>query len=362
MMRIRWGIFGTGSISSKFVAALSRVDGAHVEWVASRTIDSASRFASAHGIPRFIAPYVEAARNASVDVVYIATPPSEHFRHALMCIEAGLSVLIEKPMATCARDAQAIAEAAAKRSVFAMEGLWTRFLPASQEFKAKVMDGDVGGIRLIRGSFGSSQRPDPRNNLYSRALGGGALTHLGSYPLSWGQWLFGQPVRISADGNFGESEVVEDALITLRYPGNVLGSFAVSLRSWAPDDLHVMGTDGMLSLKGTIVRPHGWIWHHEAPLGPQAGAGAIGRAARLRQNHWLHQLAQRVNRNGRAPASQASRFYSGNGYEHEVLEVHACMKRGATESSVMSLNESIAIASTSDAVLDCMYKQLKRES
>src|SRR5262245_7638419 len=98
-MPFRWGIFGTGAISTKFVAGLAAARDTEVAFIASRTQAKAQHFASSLGIPRAIGGYAEAAAAGGVDAVYIATPPSEHAAHALLCIEAGIPVLVEKPFA-----------------------------------------------------------------------------------------------------------------------------------------------------------------------------------------------------------------------------------------------------------------------
>src|ERR1041384_7674228 len=97
MTRFRWGVFGTGAISAKFVAGLAGARDAEAAFVASRSLDRAQKFAAGMGVPRAIAGYAEAVAEGGVDAVYIATPPSEHAAHALLCIEAGIPVLVEKP-------------------------------------------------------------------------------------------------------------------------------------------------------------------------------------------------------------------------------------------------------------------------
>src|SRR3954447_11066327 len=131
----RWGIFGTGAISMKFVAGLASARDARATLVASRSLTTAQRFATSMGIERAIEGYAEAAAAGGVDAIYVATPPSEHAAHALLCIEAGIPVLVEKPFASSAADARRIVEAAQANGVFAMEAMWTRFLPAARALR-----------------------------------------------------------------------------------------------------------------------------------------------------------------------------------------------------------------------------------
>jgi predicted dehydrogenase len=355
MKRFRWGIFGTGAISAKFVAGLACARDAEATFVASRSLAKAQKFASAMGMARAMAGYAEAAAQGDVDAIYIATPPSEHAAHALRCIEAGIPVLVEKPFASSAADAERIAAAARANSVFAMEAMWTRFLPAAQALRDKVAARAVGEVRLVAGNFGTSQLPDLANGMFNPALGGGAIAHLGAYPLSLAQWLFGEPTLVQAAGTIGATDVDEDASFQLKYSGGVLGSFFVSIRAWAPDDFQVLGTEGMIRVRGSVVRPYGLEISNETPL--RVEEAQFGWRARLRQHALVHSLAQRMGRSSRARGTRIDHRYAGNGYHYEADEVRACIERGAVESAIMPLNDSIAVAATADQIRSAIRSQ-----
>lgn len=348
MKRFRWGIFGTGAVSAKFVAGLAYARHAEAGFIASRSMQTAQRFAAGMGIGRAIAGYAEAVAAGGVDAIYIATPPSEHVRHALLCLEAGIPVLVEKPFATSAADAGKIAAAARAKSVFAMEGMWTRFLPAAQAMRAALASRQIGDVRIATGNFGTSQQPEGTNGMFNPALGGGALAHLAPYPLSLAQWLFGTPALAGATGNIGATGVDEDAAFELRYPGGVTGSFFVSIRAWAPDSFQLLGTGGMIGVRGSVVRPHGLEIVKQPPI--RAEAAQFGWKARLRQHGLVHHIAQRLDRSSRARGTRVDHRYAGNGYHYEADEVRACVERGAVESAVMPLDDSIAVAATMDAI------------
>jgi predicted dehydrogenase len=358
--QFRWGIFGTGAISAKFVAGLAYAHDAQAVFVASRSLAKARQFAAGARIPRAIEGYAQAAAAGDVDAIYIATPPAEHMKHALMCIEQGIPVLIEKPFACSEAEASRIAQAAHARGVFAMEAMWTRFLPAARALRKTVLSGDIGTIRLVSGSFGTSQLPHAANGIFNPALGGGALAHLGAYPLSLAQWLFGTPTHIQAIGTIGPSGVDEDISFQLVHANGVLGTFYVSIRAWAPDDFHIVGTDGMIGIQGSIVRPHGLRVTHEQPRGPEEAR--FDWKGRLRQNGLVHQIAQRLDRSSRAHGVRLAHRYAGNGYQYEADEVRCCIERGALESTVMPLGDSIAVAATSDKIRSMIRTNAVRSS
>lgn len=355
MTKFRWGIFGTGAISAKFASGLAAARDAEVSFIASRSLARSQAFAAAMGIGTAVEGYSEAVARCGVDAIYIATPPSAHLDHALLCIEAGIPVLVEKPFASTAVEANRIADAARSHSVFAMEAMWTRFLPAAQAMREKLLARDIGDVRLVSGNFGISYAPDRAESMFNAALGGGALSHLGAYPLSLSQWLFGSPQLTHAMGTIGSTGVDEDVAFQLRYTRDVLGSFFVSLRAWAPDSFHLLGTGGMIGVRGSIVRPHGLDVAHETPRSSEEFS--LGWRARLRQHPLVHHLAQRLGRSSRGRGVRHDYRYAGNGYAYEANEVRACIERGDIESKIMPLSDSVAVATTMDMIRTAVSKQ-----
>lgn len=346
MAAFRWAVFGTGAIAAKFVAGLAATD-ARAVLVASRSEASAQKFAGAFGIDRAVGGYDEAARAGGFDAAYIATPPALHRDHALACFAAGVPVLIEKPFAADAGQAGEIAAAARAAGVFAMEGMWTRFLPAAQALKERLAAGAVGEVRQVSGSLGFSKAVDAADGDFDPARGGGAIAHLGVYPLSLGQWLFGTPESVTAIGRIGATGVDEEAAILLTYPNGVVARFAASLR--APmSDFTVTGTGGSLAFAGPIFRPHGLAALRTSPR--PRGVASFGRKAQLRESGTVQRLVQLADRfGGRGPKITAHPF-TGNGYHYEADEVARCVAAGLTESPVMPLADSLAVAATVDAV------------
>lgn len=129
MPALRWGVLGTGWIAGQFVRALPTSTTQQVVAVGSRTQASAERFASAAGVPTAHGSPEALVADPCVDVVYVATPHQAHRASALLAIDAGKHVLVEKPMGLDAAQAEEVAAAAATAGVFCMEALWTLFLP-----------------------------------------------------------------------------------------------------------------------------------------------------------------------------------------------------------------------------------------
>ena len=97
--------------------------------VGSRTLERAMAFAADHGIPRAHDSMPSWLGDPDVDVVYVASSHHDHFASAKLCLEAGKSVLVEKPLTISPEDTAELISLADQRGLFLMEALWTRTNP-----------------------------------------------------------------------------------------------------------------------------------------------------------------------------------------------------------------------------------------
>jgi predicted dehydrogenase len=351
MSQFRWGIFGTGFAARRFVHGLRTADGAEAVVVASRSPENARRFAAELGIPKAADSYEAAARTEGADAFHIATPPSLHREHALLCLSAGKPTLVEKPFALDAGQAREIAEFAGKRSVFCMEAMWTRFLPLVRRLKKLVDEGAVGKIRLLNGSFCVATAVHSGRNLFNADLGGGSLLHRGVYPISLAFHLLGPPDEILSGAVFGETGVDEHTSVLFRYKSGTLANLYASLRTQGPNDLLVMGTRAGIHVHNPIFRPYRMT---VTPIHERSEPAKNSRLETLKESPWIHRLYQQFGRLASPILSRKSKHhtirYRGNGYHYEADEVKRCVLGGKIESTVMPLSESLAVMSAIDEI------------
>ena len=126
---VRWGILGTGGIASTFVTDLKLTDSGVAAAVGSRSQESADRFADDFAIANRHASYESLVGDPDVDVIYVATPHPLHHDNAILALRAGKHILVEKPFTMNAVEARHIVKVAREQRLFAMEAMWTRFLP-----------------------------------------------------------------------------------------------------------------------------------------------------------------------------------------------------------------------------------------
>src|SRR6185503_15247769 len=118
---LRWGVLRAGKIAARFSAAVGARTRGEIVAVGSRDADRARAFADRHGVPRAHGSYAALVADDSVDAVYVASPHSEHREHALLAVEAGKHVLVEKAFTRNVTEAEEVFAAARDKGVFVME-------------------------------------------------------------------------------------------------------------------------------------------------------------------------------------------------------------------------------------------------
>jgi predicted dehydrogenase len=256
MSRTRWGVLGTGFIASMFVQDLALTDEVSVTAVGSRTEERAQDFAERHAIANFHGSYEALVQDPDVDLVYVAVPHSEHMRAAELAIRAGKPVLVEKPFALNADDAQRLLDLARSEGVFVMEALWSRFLPHMVELRRLVDGGAIGEVVSVIADHGLRFDPaHPEHRLYDPALGGGALLDLGIYAVSLVASFLGDDLDIAALGTLTETGVDAVTSAVVRDSQGRHGSIVTTLSSELPNRASVNGTKGRIELGYNYMIP-----------------------------------------------------------------------------------------------------------
>jgi predicted dehydrogenase len=216
---IRWGILGAGGIADTVSADINLTDGNVVTAVAARDAGRAAAFAARHRAARSYGDYAALVNDDEVDVVYVSTTHPHHRAHALLAIEAGKAVLIEKPVCLNAADAREVFAAAARADVFSMEAMWMRTNPLVRMAQQLIAEGAIGQVRGVRSEFGLGLPFDPST---------------GSDETVAMQWMYGN------------------------HPGAQVWT---SVPIHSPNEGVILGTKGWISLLPHIYRPGGLVLH-----------------------------------------------------------------------------------------------------
>ncbi len=201
---MKFAILGCGHIATKMAAAVKAIENRGVEAyaVASRSLEKAEKFAKDYGFGRAYGSYEELAKDPAVDLIYIATPHSEHYNNILLCLEHGKNLLVEKAFTANALMASEVIALAEEKGVFLSEAMWTRFLPAVQMVKDLILAGKIGKVESVEADF--SMPLSHIERLRKPELAGGALLDLGIYSLT-----FADIFLTDADIAGGENHIVQ---------------------------------------------------------------------------------------------------------------------------------------------------------
>lgn len=174
---IRAAIIGAGMIGDVHRRAI-RDAGAQLVGVLGSSPARSAEAADTWGV-RGYADLAELLADAP-DVVHVCTPNATHLEYALAVIEAGIHVVVEKPLATSTADARRLADAARVARVVATVPFVYRFHPLVRELRARRIAGEFGDLTLVHGSYlqdwlvspdASSWRVDAGLGGASRAFG-----------------------------------------------------------------------------------------------------------------------------------------------------------------------------------------------
>ncbi len=249
-----WGVLGTGWIAERFVGALHRNTRQRVVAVGSRSVASAREFAARVGAGRAHGAYADLVADPGVDVVYVATPHHLHRPHALLALDAGRHVLVEKPLALNAAEAAEVAARAAARGVFCAEALWTFFLPRYDVVRRLLDDGVLGDVRTVLADHGE-WFPDT-HRILRHELAGGALLDLGTYPVALAAWVLGEPVQVRAVGqDVPGGEVHGQVSAVLRHAGGNQSSVHTTVMADTPNQAVLAGTRATLVIDRPFFAP-----------------------------------------------------------------------------------------------------------
>jgi predicted dehydrogenase len=308
-MTVRWGIVGPGRIAAKLVEDFPHVPGAEVVAVASRSQERAAGFVAEHGLSaRPYGSYREVLDAPDVDVLYIATPHPQHRAIALAALRAGKAVLVEKAFTVSPEATREIVAVARETGVFAMEAMWTRFMPAIVRMRELLADGAIGEVRGVQADLGVRNPLTPGDRFVAPELGGGALFDLTVYPVSFAQMVLGEPTAVDARGTVTDEGVDLEESAVLAFPSGATATLMTTLRCATPGQARVFGTDGWIDVLPRFHHPETIVLH-------RAGADP----------------------------ETITRPHVGGGYSHELVEVTGCVADGRGESAVMPLADTVAV-------------------
>ena len=254
MNSFRWGILGTGGIAQAFAKDLAYLDDHVVAAVGSRTIASATKFASAFPGCVSYGSYDELV-NADVDAIYVASPHPMHEEHAMLAMRAGKPVLCEKAFTINQRQARQLTDYSHAHNVALMEAMWTRFLPHIAQIKEIIAAGTLGEIHTVIADHGQYIPYERAARLWEPELGGGALLDLGIYSLTIAHLVLGNPSQIQAQATLTEKKVDLQTSMILTYPSGAHALLSCTMAVRSSVSAVIAGEKARIEIDGSFYAP-----------------------------------------------------------------------------------------------------------
>ena len=243
--RLNMGIIGTGYMAGVMAETIRYVPQVRAYAVASRNADRAYEFGKNNNFKMAYGSYVELTEDKNVDLIYIATPVTEHYEHIRMCIEHGKPVICEKPFALSAKEAEELFLLAAERNVFITDGMRLRFLPFRKQILEVMHSGAIGTPVMLSAHLafpiaGTSRVVNPM-------LGGGALMEVGIYLLAAAAMLFGDSIKsIRSSCVYTKEGLDKQDCVTIEYEDGRMSVLSFTIEGAGESRCVVTGTTGYM--------------------------------------------------------------------------------------------------------------------
>ena len=248
MKKLKWGILGPGNIARDFAQALNRVNG-EVYAVASRNKERAEKFARENNVKKAYGSYDEIIKDKDIDVVYIATPHSNHYEYIIKSLNNNKHVLCEKAITVNERELEEALKIAREKNLVLEEAMTLFHMPLYEKVIKKINKEDLGKVNMVQISFGSFNEYDENNRFFNLDLAGGALLDIGTYALSFARYfLASMPEEILSTVKKAKTGVDEESGIILKTKEDEIATISLAFRSKMPKRGIVSCDNGFITI------------------------------------------------------------------------------------------------------------------
>ncbi len=258
MKKVRYAVVGAGWISqAAFMPGVAHTGNSEMTAIVTGDSDKAEQLGARYGIKcaYHYDAWQAAIDSRTFDAVYLALPNDQHRQFAIPALEAGLHVLLEKPMATSEDDCRAIMAAAHRSGAKLMLAYRLHFEPATLEALRLIRNQSLGHARLFTSTF--TQHVADTNHRANNGFWAGPVSDMGPYPINAARMVFGaEPEEVMAWGMETQGWAFHDTVsVMLRFPGDRMAQFTVAYGLNAINEWRVVGTDGDLLVNPGFTFP-----------------------------------------------------------------------------------------------------------
>jgi predicted dehydrogenase len=250
MANVRWAMVGTGLMADLILRDFPLSENTELAALVSRDTSRAQAKLAEVGIAAQAVTFEQAIADSDIDLIYIASPHSEHFWMAKAALEAGKHILVEKSFMNNAAEAEEIYSLAKAKGLFSMEAMWTKFMPLHNELFDIVKSGRIGQLRLIEANFGFLRTFDNNHRLFNKELGGGSSLDQGVYTTTLNRWFADSPIKHQSTSGYNYPNGVDAlAMTSFEFENGVIGRGNSSLGTALGMAARLVGDLGIIEIQ-----------------------------------------------------------------------------------------------------------------
>jgi predicted dehydrogenase len=202
--KLRVAIIGAGGIAGAHLKEYAQIPGVELVGLADPKPDGMQRWSKEYKIPAeaCFADYEEMLAKIKPDAVSVCSPNGAHAPNSIAALKAGAHVIVEKPMAMNAREAEAMIKAANAGGRKLVIGFQQRYDARSTFLREAVERGEFGKVLYARVQA-LRRRGIPNWGVFGRKelQGGGPMIDIGVHALEMCHFVMGSPRPVAAVGN-----------------------------------------------------------------------------------------------------------------------------------------------------------------
>ena len=255
--KVRYAVVGVGWISqAAMLPGVEHTGNSEVVALVTGHAEKAAKVGEKYGIEK-VYSYDELdglLSSGEIDAAYLATPNFDHVGYAVKILDAGIHLLLEKPMAVSVAECEQMIAAAKRSGAKLMIAYRLHFEPGTLKAIERVRNGEIGTVRFFNSSF--SQPVSGENHRAKHGFWAGPVPDMGPYCINAVRNLFGaEPIEVFATGvNTDDQAFVDNAgkpfddtvAVTLKFEAGRVAAFVVSYNGGDVDDYRIVGAKGSL--------------------------------------------------------------------------------------------------------------------
>jgi len=235
-MTIRIAFAGTGYIAKIHARAVGKLAGIELAAVANYRTESMAAFAAQFDIARQYATVDEMLASGGVDALVVSTPNYLHAPQTIAALEAGVHVMVEKPMAMNAAEGGEMVAAGQRSGALLMVAHCWRFDQEARWVREQVAAGRIGKVVRTKGCGVHVNWGPSGWFTHKRLAGGGAVADMGIHAIDTARFLMGDPQPVSVYARIGtyyrEFDVDDTGVIVVNWDNGAVS--IVEAGWWQP--------------------------------------------------------------------------------------------------------------------------------